>query len=127
MIYRSKISYRMYNKRSIGNEYENKAVQYLKNNGYSIIERNFYSKQGEIDIIAKEGEYLVFVEVKYRSSMDKGHPVDAVNFLKKNRIIKTAKYYMYKKQISEYQAIRFDVIALLGDDVKLIKDAFWVE
>ncbi len=116
----------MYNKRSIGSEYENMAVEYLKNHGYKIIERNFYCKQGEIDIIAKNENYLVFVEVKYRRGQDKGHPVDAVNYKKQNRIIKSAKYYMYKNNIKEGQGVRFDVVAILGENIELIKDAFWI-
>lgn len=117
----------MYSKRNIGNEYENKAVEYLNKAGYRIIERNFYCKQGEIDIIAEDREYLVFIEVKYRRDTNKGYPVDAVNYIKKNRIIKTAKYYMYKNHIGDNQSVRFDVLSILGDNVELIKDAFWLE
>lgn len=116
----------MYNKRKIGNEYETKAIEFLKNNGYRIIDRNFYCKQGEIDIIAKNDNYLVFIEVKYRKDMDKGHPVEAIDYKKKNRIIKSAKYYMYKNNIIDGQGIRFDVVAILGENIELIKDAFWI-
>ena len=77
----------MYNKRSIGSKYENKAVEYLKNSGYRIIERNFYCKQGEIDIIARDVKYLVIIEVKYRKDTKKGNPKESVNYHKKNRII----------------------------------------
>ena len=116
----------IYNKRTIGNEYEDRAVRYLENCGYVIVERNFYCKQGEVDIIAKDKEYLVFVEVKYRKDTKKGYPSEAVNYCKKKRIIKAAKYYLYKNGYDN-QAVRFDVISIIGDDIELIKDAFWIE
>ena len=114
------------NKRKIGSDYEEKAVRYLENSGYIIVERNFYCKQGEIDIIAKNGEYLVFIEVKYRRDDKKGYPTEAVNYNKRNRIIKAAKYYLYKNGYME-QAVRFDVVSIMGDEIELIKDAFWLE
>ena len=116
----------IYNKRSIGNEYEDRAVSYLENSGYVIVERNFYCKQGEVDIIAKDKEYLVFVEVKYRRDTKKGYPTEAVNYRKKQRIIKAAKYYLYKNGYDN-QSVRFDVISITGNEIELIKDAFWIE
>lgn len=117
----------MYNKRTIGSEYEDKAVEYMKNSGYVIVERNFYCRQGEVDIIARDGKYLVFVEVKYRRDTKKGYPAEAVTYYKRNRIIKASKYYMYKNRISEGQAVRFDVVSITNDNIELIKDAFWIE
>lgn len=115
-----------YNKRTIGNEYEDRAVRYLENSGYVIVERNFYCKQGEVDIIAKDKEYLVFVEVKYRRDTKKGYPTEAVNYRKKQRIIKAVKYYLYKNRYDN-QSVRFDVISITGNEIELIKDAFWIE
>ena len=74
-----------YNKRQIGTEKEKLAGAYLEQNGYEIIEYNFRCKQGEIDIVAKDGEYLVFCEVKYRSNIKKGTPFEAVDY-KKQRV-----------------------------------------
>ena len=116
----------MYNKRSIGKEYEDLAIVYLENNGYEILERNFYSKQGEIDIIARENEYLVFVEVKYRNNNKIGHSLEAITHSKKQRIIKTAKYYIYKKFYGKCPLARVDVVAIQDKEVLLVKDAFWI-
>ncbi len=112
------------NNRKIGNLKEQEAKQYLESLGYEILEENFYMKGGEIDLIGRDGEYLVFVEVKYRSTEKRGNPLEAVTFQKQNKIIRTAKYYMYKNRIPEYTPCRFDVVAILGEEIVLIKDAF---
>lgn len=76
------------NKRQTGSFYEDKAAEYLESIGYDIICRNFYGKGGEIDIVAKDNEALVFVEVKYRSSVRYGFPEEAVDYRKQYRIKK---------------------------------------
>lgn len=85
------------------------AINYLQNIGYKIIERNFLCRQGEIDIIAKDGIEYVFVEVKTRSSSCYGRPSEAVNEIKKKHILKSTKYYLYLNKL-ENQFIRFDVM-----------------
>lgn len=112
------------NKRNIGNEYEQIAVEYLTQNGYEIVEQNFRNRMGEIDIIAIDGDYLVFVEVKYRRTSGEGHPSEAVNYSKQRRITKTAMYYCGINGISEYRPMRFDVISILGEKIELFKNAF---
>ncbi len=112
------------NKRKLGNEKEQLAKQYLESKGYTILEENFYAKGGEIDLIAREDGYLVFVEVKYRSSSMSGHPLESVTPQKQNKIRYTAQYYMYKNGIPEDTTCRFDVVAILGDEITVIKDAF---
>lgn len=114
------------NKRQIGSEQEYIAEQYLIKNGYIILERNFNTRTGEIDMIAKDREYLVFIEVKYRSSTAYGYPEEAITSTKKQKIIKTARYYMQLKGISQDVPCRFDVIVILKEDIHLIKDAFQV-
>ena len=79
----------------MGNIGEELSSKYLENIGYKIIERNFRCKQGEIDIIAKDGEEYVFVEVKTRSNLCFGKPREAVDEYKKNHICKTVKYYIF--------------------------------
>ena len=74
------------NKRVTGADNEQRATEYLIDNGYSILERNFRNKTGEIDIIAKKDNYIVFVEVKYRSNNKYGYAVEAVNY-KKQQIV----------------------------------------
>lgn len=112
------------NNRKLGSLKEQEAKQYLESLGYEILEENFYAKGGEIDLIGRESEYLVFVEVKYRSTEKRGNPLEAVTFQKQNKIIRTAKYYMYKNRIPEYTPCRFDVVAILGEEITLIRDAF---
>ncbi len=112
------------NNRKLGSLKEQQAKKYLEALGYEILEENFYTKGGEIDLIGREGEYLVFIEVKYRLNEKSGHPLEAVASQKQNRIIHTARYYMYKNHISEDTPCRFDVVAILGKEITLIKDAF---
>ena len=96
-------------KKELGSYGENVACNYLEKIGYKIIERNFSSRQGEIDIIAKDGAEYVFVEVKTRSSDFYGKPAEAVNEVKKKHIYKTTKYYLYIHNL-ENAFVRFDVI-----------------
>lgn len=88
---------------------EEKAVSYLENNDYKIIARNFSCNQGEIDIIAKDKDEIVFFEVKTRNSLNYGKPVDAVDNFKQKHIWNAAKYYLYRNNLSN-AFIRFDVI-----------------
>lgn len=114
----------MYNKRSIGKEFEQKAVEYLKLHGYRIIETNFQCRTGEIDIIAKQERYLIFIEVKYRINAAKGMPHEAIDIRKIKKISKTAGYYMLINNISMETPCRFDVVLILDQDITLIQDAF---
>ena len=99
----------MYIKHIIGKYGEDLAIKYLAQNNYKIIERNFSCKQGEIDIICTNGEYIIFIEVKTRSNLLYGRPVDAVNQEKQKHMYKAARYYLYLHSMEEY-FIRFDVI-----------------
>ncbi|MCR5309899.1 MAG: YraN family protein [Lachnospiraceae bacterium] len=112
------------NKRKIGSVAESMAVEYLKKKGVVILDRNFYSRSGEIDIVGIDGEYLVFFEVKYREGDSCGDPGEAVTPAKIKRIIKAARFYMLKNGISEDSFIRFDVIAMTQETVNWIKNAF---
>lgn len=103
--------------------YEKKAGAYLEAQGYEILQYNFYCKMGEIDIIAREGEYLVFCEVKYRDSDQKDHPLEAVSFAKQKKISLCALYYLSKQKCIDV-ACRFDVVGILGEEIVLIKNAF---
>lgn len=79
--------------------------------GYKIIERNYRCRQGEIDIIAKDKNELVFIEVKTRSNLCFGRPREAVDNYKQNHIYKTAKYYLHNNKL-ENSYVRFDVIEI---------------
>ena len=99
-------------KRDFGNTGENLATEYLEKQGYTILERNFYCKQGEIDIIAKDKNEIVFIEVKSRSNKLFGIPSEAVTKQKIKHLFRTDRYFLYKnKMINEY--IRFDVVEIL--------------
>ncbi|MGL5717588.1 MAG: YraN family protein, partial [Paraclostridium sp.] len=94
------------------------ATQYLIDNGAYIIEKNYNTKLGEVDIIAQINEEIVFVEVKARSNINYGYPSEAVNYKKQNKIINIAKYYILKNRL-ENSAIRFDVIEIYLKNKKI--------
>lgn len=105
----------MFNKRTskeIGSSAENIAKQYLEQHGLRFIDNNFSSRFGEIDLIFREGETLVFVEVRYRKNNAYGHSIETITQSKQQKIIKTAEYYLHKNQLSESLHCRFDVIGI---------------
>jgi putative endonuclease len=112
----------------LGEKGEGLAVKYLKKKGYKIITQNYKTRIGEIDIIAREGDTLVFVEVKTRESIAYGKPFEAVDYFKKRKIANVA--LLYLKKLKEIPPCRFDVVSIYFDhgkpDCELIKDAFEV-
>jgi putative endonuclease len=100
------------NKRSTGNYGEQLAEEFLKSLGYEIIKKNFHYGHGEIDLVAKDKDVLVFVEVKYRKNLDFGEPEYAVNKSKQNQIRKIAEAYLAINKITD-QDSRIDVVAIL--------------
>ena len=112
------------NKRSTGFCYERKAAEYLISCGCKIIKKNYRCRAGEIDLIVRDGAYLVFVEVKYRSTAFSGYGSEAVDVRKQNRIRKAAVWYMKEYHVPMDQPCRFDVISFLGDEISIMKDAF---
>lgn len=101
---------------------ETQACDYLEKLGYKIIARNYRNKIGEIDIIAKDKETLVFVEVKTRSSNKFGYGREAVNYKKQMKIRNVATAYLKYKHILD-TSVRFDVIEI-NDKVEHFKNAF---
>ena len=112
------------NKRDAGSRYETYAAVYLEERGYRILERNFRSRAGEIDLIGKDGMYLVFGEVKYRKNGQAGHPEESVDARKQGRIFRAAQNYLSWKKYPQDTPCRFDVLAVEGTEVRLIKNAF---
>ncbi len=112
------------NKRKTGGYYEDMAAAFLENNGLIILERNFRSRSGEIDLIARDREYLVFVEVKYRSTRHQGYAVSAVDRKKQQRIARAARYYLLKAVGRDDIPCRFDVIGIEGTSIQWIQNAF---
>ena len=112
--------------RQIGSEKEDLACWYLVEHGFLIVDRNFHGGRfDELDIVAKDPEgYLCFVEVKYRKNETFGGPEGAVDKNKIKNICRCASYYMSSKRISMETPVRFDVVFIIGEDIKLIKNAF---
>lgn len=100
----------------LGNKGEKIAENYLKNKNYKIIKKNFRNQYSEIDIIAQSGDYIVLIEVKTKSNSSFGEPEEMVNFYKKQKLIKAAKYFYAK--YPKYN-IRIDVIAISIDNNKI--------
>ena len=110
------------NRRAIGDRGELAAREYLSNLGMEILDTNYHSPYGEIDIIARDGASIVFVEVKLRSTNRFGTPAEAVNRRKQQRIIRTALLYLQEKQSDA--AVRFDVVEILAGNIRHIPSAF---
>ena len=113
-------------KNTYGKRSEIIASDFLKKKGYKIIELNYKNKIGEIDIIAQDGEYLVFVEVKARFTQGFGNPLEAINLKKQQKIRNVASIYlMQKKKLEKH--VRFDAISIIGiekPEIDHIIDAF---
>jgi len=102
----------------LGEKGEKIAEKFLKKNHFKIIEKNYKNRYGEIDIIAMDGDYLVFVEVKTKSCADFSEPETWVDFKKQNQLIKLANFYLSEKDFNDINC-RFDVIGItLGKDNK---------
>lgn len=116
------------NKRSVGDVYEKVAADFLEENGYQILQKNYRCRLGEIDIIAYDNSsnniYLTFIEVKYRESLKYGSPLEAIDRRKQKTIIKVSEYYMIKNGISSDSKIRYDVVGILGNSIQIVKNAF---
>ena len=112
------------NRRETGTQYEERAAEYLIAQNYQILESNYRIRSGEIDIIARDGTVLVFIEVKYRKNDESGNHLEAVDIRKQRKIIKVARYYLYQKKYGDVPC-RFDVIGICGSHIEHIKDAFW--
>ena len=103
---------------------EKKAAAYLKEHGYEILEMNYRCRRGEVDIVARDGEYLVFVEVKYRKNAAAGAPAEAVEYRKQQRICYVAGNYLMTHHLGSETPVRFDVVSVLDDRITLYQNAF---
>ncbi|MGI6701467.1 MAG: YraN family protein [Christensenellales bacterium] len=111
------------NKRQIGISGEQKAVKYLRKQGYKILDVNIKNHAGEMDIAAEINGIIVFIEVKVRSDDSFGTPAEAVNRYKIRRYINSAKLYINMKKLAN-RDIRFDVIEISPQGLNHIIDAF---
>ena len=120
----------MSNKKILGTIGEDAAAKFLESNGYEIVARNFRIRSAEIDIIARRENVIVFVEVKARSSIRHGLPVEAVNFRKQKKIIEAAAVFLQDENFCDC-ACRFDVVEIylhgaLVEEINHIENAFEV-
>ena len=111
------------NKRETGTTYESAAARFLEKKGYHILEKNYRCRFGEVDLIAREKDTLVFCEVKYRRDLGAGHPLEAVDMRKQYRISRCALYYLTENGLDGLEC-RFDVVGICGEETTLICNAF---
>jgi putative endonuclease len=114
-------------RRKLGDAGEDLAAAALKKQGYKILARNYTTPLGEIDLIARQGGELVFIEVKTRKSLRYGEPQDAVSATKQARLRKLADYYLQRQRLGEVP-LRFDVVGITmstdGPKVEVFQNAF---
>ena len=97
---------------------------FLIEKGYKLVTQNFSTKLGEIDIVAFDGNTLVFIEVKARDTLKFGRPSEAVDYKKQMKIRRTAEIFLIQYRLYEKCKCRFDVVEILGEKINLIKNAF---
>lgn len=114
----------MQNKRRTGGCYEAAAAAYLEKQGLVILRKNYRCRSGEIDLIARDGRYLVFIEVKYRNTSVSGSALTAVTPAKQRVINRVAEYFLTVEYHNVDLLCRFDVIGIDGDQFTWIKNAF---
>ena len=112
------------NKRRVGELYEEKALEYLKKQGFFLCAKNFRVRQGEIDIIGYDGDTLVFAEVKYRRGKGLRNAMESVTYKKQVQISRISLFYLNKHKISLEHAFRYDVVAIDDEEICWIKNAF---
>ena len=106
-----------------GAEAERAATEFLIASGYQIVEHNFRCKAGELDIVARDGDVLVFVEVRSRSDDDHGHAVEMIGRTKQRQVIRVARHYL-AIAAPHFEQCRFDVVAITAGAPVLLRDAF---
>ncbi len=116
-----------YYRKKVGADGEDQAAKYLKAKGYRIIEMNWHCWLGEIDIISKDADTLVFCEVKTRSNQSLGHPLEAITVSKQEKLRRLGEAYIQVTPNND-TPLRFDVISIIangdGNSLEHIKDAF---
>ena len=119
------------NSRATGNHGEKLALAFLVKQGLIRVEQNFSSRYGEIDIIMRDADEWVFIEVRLRQSQTFGGGLESVTPNKQRKLINTAEYYMQKHHKNHFDSCRFDIIEISGKlaepRINWIKDAFWAD
>lgn len=113
---------------AVGEQAERHAERYLRDRGYDLLARNYSCRAGELDLIMRKGDTLVFVEVRYRRGAGFGGPAESIDANKRKRLRTTAEHFLQRYRGEAYESCRFDVMALMGDitrpEVEWIADAF---
>ena len=112
---------------ALGRRGEDLAAQLLLREGYRLIDRNYRIRQGEIDLIAEDGEILCFVEVRSKKDVTRGHPLETIDRRKRGRILRAAEHYLATRRTDCDEHVRFDVISIVYEpdlEILLIQDAF---
>ncbi len=107
----------------LGNRGEDIAEQYLKKQGYKILEKQYRCPRGEADLIAETGHWLIFIEVKTRTNINFGLPCEAVDFRKQKKYIQIAEWYLTNKNCFD-KYVRFDIIEILGNEINHLKGVY---
>ena len=114
----------------LGARGESVAARYLRRRGYAIVRRNYRGAHGEVDLVALDGDVLVFIEVKTRAQDRFGEPLDAIDGDKQRRIARVAEDFVHEHRLSD-RAVRFDVVGVRRRgwrwEVELVRDAFEVD
>jgi len=115
--------------RFLGDYWENVAYKYLKKYKLKLVQRNYYSKFGEIDLVMQDEKALVFIEVKYRKNSEKVSAIESVTLSKQKKIIQTAKLFLLENNKYNNWNCRFDVLSIEGDkknpNIQWFKNAFY--
>lgn len=100
--------------RDKGAAYEDVALSYLQRHGLELMERNYRTNRGEIDLIMRQDETVVFVEVRYRAPSRYGGGLESIDRKKRRRIVCAAEHYLQRTRLARHMNCRFDVVALNG-------------
>ena len=112
----------MKDKRAAGRDAEDVALARLRRRGLRLLERNYRTRRGEIDLVMRDGDTIVFVEVRYRGDASHGSAAETVDRRKRAKLIAAAQFYLQQKRWRH--ACRFDVVALQGERLEWLRDAF---
>lgn len=108
---------------AVGASAEDRAAAFLQRHDYVIVERNYRVKAGELDVIARDGEILCFVEVRSRRDASHGHAAEMVGPAKQRQVARVAALYLELRR-PHFTLARFDVVAITGDEIVLIRDGW---
>ncbi len=108
----------MLNSNKTGQKAETFALKFLQANGLKLVKQNFSCKNGEIDIIMRDTEFLVFIEVRYRKTIQYGHPLETIDYRKQQKIIHAVHYYLLKYPQFAHYPCRIDAVAITSGQIE---------